>query len=228
MLKAIIFDFNGIIADDEPIHFELFARVMAEERILISREEYNQLYLHLNDRDAFETGIKRHDQTVPLEKINQLIHRKSAYYNDFITTRDLLFPDAADFIKKAALLYPLAIASGALCGEIEFILKKAGLLDSFPVIIGAEKAVHGKPHPECYLTALTELNKHFKKNPSIKPSEVLVIEDSVGGIVGAHHAGMVCLAVTNSYPENDLIEADFIVDSLSDIDFLKIGHRFEK
>lgn len=228
MLRAVIFDFNGIIANDEPIHFELFAKVMAEQRVHIPRDEYNQFYLHLNDRDAFETALGRHQKTYTPEIISNLVHRKSAYYNEFISNKDLLFPDAADFIRNTAHNYPLAIASGALNAEIEFILKRAGILEFFPVIIGAERAMKGKPHPECYLNALGGLNAHFKKNPEIKPSEVLVIEDSIGGIEGTHRAGMVCLAITNSYPKNELLEADFIFDSLGEVDFKKIRNRFEK
>ena len=228
MLRAVIFDFNGVIADDEPIHFELFARVMLEERILVSRDEYNLLYLHLNDRDAFHTALVRNERFATPEIVGGLIRRKSRYYDELIFSRDLLFPDAAEFIRNAASRYPLAIASGALNHEIEFILKKGGLLELFPVIIGAEKTVRGKPDPECYLTALGALNTYHGKNPPISPSEVLVIEDSVGGIDGAHKAGMVCLAVTNSYPKHELLEADFIVDKLSEIDFKSIQPRFEK
>lgn len=228
MLKAVIFDFNGIIADDEPIHFELFAKVMAEERVLISRDEYNHFYLHLNDHDAFETGLRRHNKTFTPDSLSKLIHRKTIYYNEVISTREVLFPDAPDFIRKTAGLFPLAIASGALNAEIEFILKRAGLEEFFPVIIAAERTFHGKPHPECYLNALRGLNAFYQKNSPIKPSEVLVIEDSIGGIEGAHRAGMVCLAVTNSYQKNELIEADMIVDSLSEIDFKKIRPYFEK
>jgi beta-phosphoglucomutase len=228
MLKAVIFDFNGIIADDEPIHFELFAKVMAEERVIISRDEYNLLYLHLNDRDAFKTALEKHEKGNTPELISNLIRRKSTYYNRLISGRDLLFPDAAEFIRKTFHHYPLAIASGALNEEIEIILKQAGLFDCFPVIIGAERAVQGKPHPECYLKALSGLNIHFKRNPPITPSEVLVIEDSIGGIEGAHRAGMSCLAVTNSYSKDDLLEADFVVDSLHEIDFKTIQNRLEK
>ncbi|MHB8481762.1 MAG: HAD family hydrolase [Nitrospiria bacterium] len=228
MLKAIIFDFNGIIANDESIHFKLFAKVMAGEQVVISREEYNQLYLHLNDHDAFMTGLQKHNKTFTPESLSKLIHRKTVDYNKVISTQEVLFPDAPDFIRKMAGLFPLAIASGALNAEIEFILKRTKLEEFFPVIIGAEKAVQGKPHPECYLNALQELNTHYKKNPQIKPPEVLVIEDSIGGIEGAHRAGMVCLAVTNSYPKNELNSADFIVDSLSQIDLKKISPNFEK
>jgi len=228
MLKAVIFDFNGIIANDEPIHFELFARVMAEERIIITRDEYDLLYLPLSDRDAFKTALERHEKLNNPKIISELVQRKSIYYNEVISNRDLLFPDAAEFIRKAAHHFPLAIASGALNEEIEFILDRAGLMEFFPIIIGADKAVHGKPHPECYLNALKELNLYFKRNPPIVPSEVLVIEDSLGGIEGAHRAGMICLAIPNSYSKADLIEADFISDSLSEVDFKVVQNRLEK
>ena len=167
MLRAVIFDFNGIIANDEPIHFELFAKIMAEERVIISSDEYNLLYLHLNDRDAFNTALDRHAKNCSPEIILNLIKRKSSYYNDLVFNRDLLFPDAADFIRKTFSNYPIAIASGALNAEIEFLLKREGLLELFPVIIGAERAIQGKPHPECYLNALGAVSYTHLTLPTI-------------------------------------------------------------
>jgi beta-phosphoglucomutase len=228
MIKAVIFDFDGTIANSEPIHYELFAKVMREEEILISKEENDRYYLHLNDQDSFNLALKRHDKISTPEFVADLVRRKSIYYNNRISTGDLLFEDAGNFIRKAASAYLIAIASGALDGEIEFILGRAGLLEYFPVIIGAEKTVKGKPHPECYLKALQGLNAHFRKNPEIKPGEVLVIEDSIGGIEGAHYAGMACLAVTNSYSKKELREADFVVDSLSKIEFKTIQARLQR
>lgn len=228
MLKAVIFDFNGVIADDESIHFELFSRVLSEERIRMTRREYNRSYLHLNDRDAFSLAYDRQGKPLSRDYLAGLIRRKSEYYRELLRDRDLLFPDAAQFIRATAARFPIAIASGALNAEIETILKRAGLLELFPVIIGAEKAVLGKPEPECYLTALEELNLHYGIKPKIKNSEVLVIEDSVGGIDGAHRAGMLCLAVANSYPPNELRSADFVVETLSQIDFKVIQSQLEK
>ena len=228
MLRAIIFDFNGIIANDEPIHFKLFARVMAEEGIPVSREEYDRFYLHLNDHDAFESGLARHGREASSKKLAALTRRKTDDYNKLILTDVALFSDAADFIRKVSGKYPLAIASGALQAEIVTILKRFGLLSLFPVIVGAEKVTRGKPFPDGYLEALKGINLHYRPAPLILPEEVLVIEDSVGGISSARSAGMKCLAVTNSYPAEALKEADFVVGSLSDSDFNRIAGQFEK
>jgi beta-phosphoglucomutase len=223
MIRAVIFDFDGTIANTEPIHYELFSKILGEEGIAISQEENSRYYLHLNDQDSFHLALTRNEKLASPEIVASLVNRKSSYFKERINTLDLLFPDAADFIRRTARDYPIGIASGALDGEIELILGKAGLLSLFPVVIGAEKVEIGKPHPECYLEALRRLNLHFQKVPEIKPAEVLVIEDSIGGIEGVHRAGMVCLAVTNSYSRRDLREADFVVDRLSEIDFKSIN-----
>lgn len=218
MLKAVIFDFDGTIANSEPIHFELFAKVLGEEKIFISKEENDEFYLHLNDKDSFELALRKHGKICSHETISNLVQRKSAYYNQAIVRRDLLFPGASEFIRIAARSYPVAIASGALMGEIQFILSRSDLLDLFPVIVAAEQTEQGKPYPESYLKALLELNAHWKINPEILPPEVLVIEDSVGGVKGARRAEMACLAITNSYSRQLLQDADFIVESFSEID----------
>lgn len=228
MLRAVIFDFNGVIADDEPIHFELFARVMAEEGIQVSRYEYDRFYLHLNDHDAFETGLTRHSLDASSLRVDSLIRRKTVYYNQVIQTDVNLFPDVADFIRKLSDRLPLAIASGALQAEIETILGRFNLLDRFPVIIGAEKVVRGKPFPDSYLEALKVLNRHFHSKPEILAGETLVIEDSIGGVTGARRAGMKCLAVTNSYPGEALGEADLIVRALSEVNLNQVAQLFEK
>jgi beta-phosphoglucomutase len=225
MIRAVIFDFDGTIANTEPIHYELFSKIMGEEGIFISEEENNRYYLHLNDQDSFHLALTRHEKLTSAGIVARMVNRKSIYFKERIGSIDPLFPDAADFIRRTARDYPIGIASGALDGEIELILDKAGLLSLFPVIIGAERVEKGKPHPECYLETLRQLNLHFKKEPEIGPSEVLVIEDSIGGIEGAHRAGMVCLAITNSYARSDLKEADFVVDQLSQIDFKAITSR---
>jgi beta-phosphoglucomutase len=112
---------------------------------------------------------------------------------------------------------PLAIASGALRHEIEIILSSIGLLANFRAIVSAEDVTRGKPEPEIFLKALARLNASLASDHPISPAECLVIEDSKEGIRGARHAGMKCLAVTNSHPAELLNEADSIVDSLNGI-----------
>lgn len=216
MLKAIIFDFNGVIVDDEPLHLELFRRVLAEEGIALTDEDYHAKYLGYDDKGCFTAALAdygRADLANP-DFIAELIERKAGYYRDAIKERMLLFPGVIELVKKLAAKYPMAIASGALRGEIEIVLRHGGIRDCFREIIAAEDVTACKPDPEGYLKALAALNANL--NDRIQPDECLVIEDSIAGIEAAKLAGMRCLAVTNSYKADELTNADWIVATLVD------------
>jgi beta-phosphoglucomutase len=214
MLRAVIFDFNGIIVDDEPIHFELFQRVLKEEDINLTEADYYARYLGFDDRGAFTTAYREHGRALSDSKLAQLIKRKSGYYREEIKSKIRVFPGIQTLVPTLAKKLPLAIASGALRHEIEIILSSIGLVANFRAIVSAEDVTRGKPEPEIFLKALAQLNAALGSDHPISPAECLVIEDSKEGIRGARHAGMKCLAVTNSHPAELLNEADSIVGSL--------------
>ena len=217
MLRAVIFDFNGIIVDDEPIHFELLRRVLDEEGIILTEEEYYARYLGFDDRGAFTAAYREHAQPLRQPKLDELIERKAAYYQEDIKTKMKVFPGVEGLIRLLARKLPLAIASGALKNEIQMILSSIGLLNAFRAIVSAEDVSRGKPEPEIFVKALAQLNTSLNGEPAIGAGECLVIEDSKEGIRGARHAGMKCLAVTNSHPRELLAEADSIIDSLEGV-----------
>jgi beta-phosphoglucomutase len=217
MLRAVIFDFNGIIVDDEPIHFELFQRVLKEEDINLTEADYYARYLGCDDRGAFTTAYREHGRALSDSKLAQLIERKAAYYREEIKSKIRVFPGIQTLVPTLAKKLPLAIASGALRHEIEIILSSIGLLANFRAIVSAEDVPRGKPEPEIFLKALAQLNAALSSDHPISPAECLVIEDSKEGIRGARHAGMKCLAVTNSHPAELLDEADSIINSLEGI-----------
>lgn len=219
-LKAIIFDFNGVIVDDEPLHLELFKRVMSEEGMTLTDVEYHEKYLGYDDRGCFSAALAdfgRSQAAGDTVYVDELIARKADYYHAAIEQRFLLFPGAVELIRLAASRYPLAIASGALRSEIEMVLSRGEIRDAFHVIIAAEDVSACKPDPEGYLKALEKLNG-LSPGAEIRPHECLVIEDSVAGVEAAKRAEMRCLAVTNSYHAEDLRQADWIRDSLIDFD----------
>ncbi len=218
MLRAVIFDFNGIIVDDEPIHFELFQKVLGEEGIDLTEEAYYARYLGFDDRGAFSAGFRENNRHLSAQKLAELIHRKAVYYQDAIKNHVTIFPGVNKLVADLAPRLPLAVASGALRQEIETILTTANLLDRFRVIVSAEDVTRGKPEPEIFLKVLAKLNDgHVDGNP-LSPAECVVIEDSKEGIKGARRAGMKCLAVTNSHPAEQLTDADAVVESLEGID----------
>jgi beta-phosphoglucomutase len=217
MLRAVIFDFNGVIVDDEPIHFELFRRVLGEEGITLTEEAYYERYLGFDDRGAFITGLRENNHPITDAKLAELIRRKAGYYQDAIRDHVAIFPGVKSLVAELSRALPLAVASGALRHEIETILTAAGLHDYFPAIVSAEDVKQGKPEPEIFLKALAALNAARGKSDVIQADECVVIEDSKEGVRGAWRAGMRCLAVTNSHPAALLHEAHAVVDSLEDV-----------
>ena len=221
MLRAIIFDFDGVIADSEPIHCGMLQRVLGEVGIFLSTEEYYASYLGFDDKGCFQTALAAHKRPISPEIIEDLIHRKAQVFLDYIKDHPVIYPGVPEFIGRAATRLPLAVASGALRHEIEFILEQGGIRKDFIHITSAEDVVHGKPNPEGFLHALDALNsQRHPANPAIQPRDCLVIEDSIPGIQGARAAGMKVLAVANTHPVEHLGRADSITESLAQVDLV--------
>jgi beta-phosphoglucomutase len=216
MLKAIILDFNGVILNDEPIHFAAMQEAVASIGVDLRKEEYWEKYLPMDDAQCLEAILLDRSVLLKREEKQKLLARKAQIYQKLLPDRFQLFPGVAEFIKAAALLYPLALASGARRSEIESALESVGLKHYFAVIIGAEDFKKGKPHPKSFLLVLRRLNEASGSIP-MRTEECLVVEDSVGGVQGAKDAGMKCMAVTNSYPQNMLGAADLVVNSLDEV-----------
>jgi HAD superfamily hydrolase (TIGR01509 family) len=226
MLKAIIFDCDGVIADTESLHLASLKEVLKDEGISLRDEEYYNEYLALDDRGCFTKAFSTQGKAIPKEKLFELIHRKAQYIAPLMESNLDVFPGIVNFIERVSVKYPIAIASGARRQEIEFILSNAYLRDFFQVIVSTEDVVNSKPHPESFLRAWILL-KELTCEP-IEQKDCLVIEDSIHGVHAAHAAGMKCLAVTNSYPQELLADADLIIPSLVDLSLEKIESLFEK
>lgn len=218
MLRAVIFDFNGILVDDEPIHLELFQKVLKEEGIAVTEADYYARYLGMDDKGCFKAAFQEHGRSLNERGLAELIQRKARYYRESVKTNIRVFPGVNEFVRLAASRYSLAIASGALRSEIEMIIERIGLRKYFQVIVSSEDISEGKPNPEVFVKALSGLNQDRSDAQRVRPSQCLVIEDSKEGILGAHRAGIKCLAVTNSHPAEELAEADAVVRSLEEMD----------
>jgi HAD superfamily hydrolase (TIGR01509 family) len=222
MLRAVIFDFNGIIVNDEPIHFRLFQRVLAEEGIPLTEEDYYARYLGFDDRGAFIAGYRDHHRELNDAKLAELVERKAVYYQEAIRNHVGIFPGVKDLVTTLAKILPLAVASGALRHEIETILSTISLRGHFRAIVSAEDVQSGKPEPEIFLKALAALNSSLDDQNAIAAADCLVIEDSKEGVRGARRAGMKCLAVTNSHSADLLGEASAIVESLKHVTLARL------
>jgi beta-phosphoglucomutase-like phosphatase (HAD superfamily) len=215
MIRALIFDFNGVLADDDPIHMEALRRVAEEEGLTFTNEEYLDQYLPLNDWDCFKALCAKHSVPLPATKLDDLIRRKGVYYFQAIADKSVMFADAARAVRAAAARCSLAIASGARGEEIRHILDQASLQKCFSAVVSAEDVRFGKPHPEPFLRAYERLRE---SQASLNASDCVAVEDSIGGIQSAHDAGMRCLAVAHSYGRDRLESAqpEWVIDSIGD------------
>ncbi|MBI1908782.1 MAG: HAD family phosphatase [Deltaproteobacteria bacterium] len=211
--KAILFDFDGVLVDNEPIHLKMFQKVLAEEGVRLTRQDYYTKYLGMDDKGCFSAVLKAAGRPTSVAYLHLLTRRKTRCYKEFVAKHLKFLPGVKEFIQEASKNSCLGIVSGALREEILLILGLGGLKKYFSVIVSAEDVKNGKPNPEGYLLGLKKLSAFHKEK--IFPRETLVVEDSLWGIEAAHRAGIKCLAVTTSYPASQLKKADWVVKELS-------------
>jgi beta-phosphoglucomutase len=223
-LAAVIFDFDGIIADTEPLHFAGFRRTLVEIGITLSESDYYANYLGYDDRGCFIAALETHGQPINPIIIARLMERKAQVYLESIREDLIIFPGVRELVQEAAASHPLAIASGALRREIELILEQAGLRKQFSHITSAEDVTRGKPDPQPFLHALQGLNRLYP-GQRIASTACLVIEDSIPGIRAGKAAGMKVLAVANTHTLQDLHEAHAVAHSLSQVLLSELRER---
>ncbi|MGQ9897595.1 MAG: HAD family hydrolase [Acidobacteriota bacterium] len=225
MIKAVIFDFDGVIADTEELHFNCLRRILYEEGITIDHQEYNEIYLALDDKSCFKKAftIAKSENLSP-EKLDKLVNRKAKLFQSNLE-KVKLFTGIPEWIRKNSSKVLLGIYSGALRQEIDSILYKYSLLNHFTTIITTEEVRNGKPSPEGYILALQRLQE--KEDNYISPLGCLVIEDSVAGIEAAKAASMYCVAITNSTSREKLYQADLILDTITELSIENISTGFK-
>ncbi|MCB1058421.1 MAG: HAD family phosphatase [Acidobacteria bacterium] len=230
MLRAILFDFNGVLVDDEPLHFELFGKVLADEGIELSKEDYYEHYLGFDDRGAFEAIFGRLGRSLDIGHLMRLITRKSAYYQRVIHEKGYpFFPGAVDLVRDcAAADLMLGVVSGALREEVEGALRQENLLAHFKVLVTADEVQRSKPDPEGYQLGLEGLNSRPPlPGRLIHPHEALAIEDSPAGIEAAATLGMTTLAVAQTYGAGQLSGADVVVGSVAELNAERLCELYD-
>jgi beta-phosphoglucomutase len=201
--RAVIFDFNGTLSQDEPILCEIFVELFAEYGRSLSAQEYFDELAGLSDPEIVRTWLGRDHPDVD-EVIEERIRRYRAAVADGSSVPE----DLRAAVRYAAERVPLAIVSGAAKAEIEPVVRATGLVHLFSAIVGAEDVPNGKPQPDGYLRALTLLDC------DLAAGDVLVFEDTEAGVAAAKGAGMRCFAVLGTLAPERLAQADEIVERI--------------
>lgn len=208
MIRAVVFDFDGVLSDSEPLHMKAYQEVLSTLGVTLTREEYYGHLLGYNDEDCFKLIAERRGWPIDESQIAALIAEKGRVFEDIITGADTLYPGAVPCVERLSAEYPLGIASGALKREITTILRRAGLERHFRFIVGSGDTPNSKPAPDPYIRA-AELH-------GFPPRDCVAIEDSRWGLESARLAGLKCVGITNTYPADQLGSPDWIIRSLDE------------
>jgi len=211
MTEALLFDYNGVITDDEEQHRASFAELLAEVGIPLSRDQYYAEYLGCDDRTAFVDVFRRAGQPLDAPTLEALVARKSQVYTRLIGAAPVLVPGVAAFVRAASGRFRLGLVSGAQRREIKPGLVGTGLADCFEVIVAAEDVPRCKPDPGGYLAACAAL----ARGGPLDPRRCVVLEDSLAGLHAARAAGMRCVMLTTSHPAAALAAADLVWTSFA-------------
>lgn len=216
-VKALVLDFDGVIADTEPCHFRAFQQVLAGVGLTLSPEDYSARYLGFDDEGAFRAVWNDQGRSLTETAVADLVRAKAALLDAALAGGDLLFPGAADAVRRLSARVPIAVASGALRHEIETVLRRANLLSCIRAIVAAGDTPAGKPAPDPYVKAVAALD--------VRPSQAIAVEDSQWGVQSARAAGLRCVAVTTSYPASAFADADLVVPDLAALTFDLLERR---
>ena len=215
--EAVLFDFDGILVDSEPMHHRAFNEVLDPLGMAFPWKEYVGTYMGFDDRDAFREAFRAKEVDLDDANLAKLVAAKSEAFLRALRDGVTAYPGAVALIgslREANL--PLALCSGALRSDIAPILEQLGIARCFDVIVSADDVRRSKPDPESYALAFARLSDRHATLLTV-PEKSVALEDTPAGIRSAKGAGLRVLAVTNSYGAGELAEADWIIDSLENV-----------
>lgn len=210
---AVLFDFDGVLVNSEPLHFQAFRNVLASEKIELTEEEYYGELIGFDDRGAIRHLFVKHGIDLPPKNFLSLMAGKKRAMRELIRKKEFAaLPGVEELVRGLWRHYPLAICSGALREEIEAMLEGISLRDCFPIIVAAEDVTVGKPDPQGYLLTLKLISEKIGR--TLRPEESLIVEDAPTVIRSVKTAGFKVLGVAGSYSLEKLGHADWAVSSL--------------
>ena len=209
MTKAVVFDFNGTLSDDEPVLCEIFIRLFAEHGKPLSAQQYFDELAGLSDPEIVRTWLGRDDADV-----DAVIEERVRRYRAAVADGSSVHEHVREAVRYAAERVPVAICSGAARAEIEPVIEAAGLARLFRGIVSSDDVSAGKPDPEGYVKAIALFH-------GVDPGDVVVFEDTEAGVASARGAGAGrVLALTGTLDPRRLRDADELIDRL-DIDIMR-------
>ncbi len=215
--EAVLFDFDGILVDSEPMHHRAFNEVLVPLGMEIPWKEYVEIYMGFDDRDAFREAFRAKGNDLDDANLAKLVAAKSRAFQDGLRNGVTAYPGVVPMLESLhATGRPLALCSGALRSDIDPILAQLGVAPCFDVIVSADEVRRSKPDPESYALAFARLSERYATLLTV-PEKSVAVEDTPAGIRSAKEAGLRVLAVTNSYGAGDLADADWITDSLENV-----------
>jgi HAD superfamily hydrolase (TIGR01509 family) len=216
VFPATIFDFNGVLVDDEEVHRDAFRDVLGPLGVTFTDETYVERYLGFDDIGAIRSMLSDAGRIADDAEVQRLAHAKRPFYMRRAEAGLVVFDGAAELVQRRAKKGPVAIVSGALRDEIAFALSRMGIADLVGIVVSADDTPRCKPDPMGYLLGIDALAAKIGKEAARR---AIVVEDSLAGIESAKSAGLACIAVAQSYPEARLREAgaDGVVSRVADL-----------
>jgi beta-phosphoglucomutase len=210
VIQAIVFDFDGVLADSEPLHLKAYQALLEPQGIHLDEKTYCDRYLGYDDEGALQRIAEDNGLILGDEEIEMLVVEKGRVFERLVGSRDVMYPGAAACVRSLAETWPVGVASGALRADIDLILRGAGIGNLFKFIVAAGDTDLTKPAPDPYLRA-AELH-------GVAPGACVAIEDSHWGLESARAAGMRTVAITHTYPREQLTgAADAVIDGLAEL-----------
>lgn len=220
---AVLFDFDGVIVDSEPLHWAAFERILAPLGVRIAWDDYVERYLGFDDRGVFREVFKDAGKPLDEAKLPALIEAKAAAFEALVHEQNPKpYPGVVELIRKLSGAVPLALCSGALRRDVMPILKKLGLERAFDVMVTADDVHISKPDPSSYVLAVERLREGHAGR-AIRAERSVAIEDTPAGISAARGAGLRVLALLNTYPKHQLGDATRVVESLDGVGVEDLG-----
>ncbi len=231
VLKVVLFDFNGVIINDEPLHEKLLEEILVQENLRPKPGEFREVCLGRSDRACLQELFGRRGRVLTDAYLHSLIERKSRNYVSKVETLEKLptylgLDDLIFQLRSAQIL--MGIVSGAMRAEIDLVLKRLRIAPHFSVIVAGDDIQTSKPQPDGYLLAVQRFNEQVP-SLALTPDNCLAIEDTPAGIQAAKCAGMSVVGVANTYPYHMIQrQSNWAVDYLSELELDRIRRFYER